>query len=375
MIAKLSWRAAAPALFLAVAAAHAAAQSAAPLVPFSPLQAERAGVALAPVADAARAAASGGLRIAGTALLPNDAVEMASAPLAGTVQAVRVSRLQRVARGEVLARLHSPQLLEWQRDFAQSSAQASLAAKKLARDEALFREGIVSESRVQEARSAHAQAAVAARERRQALRLAGLSEAALGQLAAGGALSAVLAVTAPADGVVLELLASPGQRLDAGAPVARIGRTARLVLELQASREQSAAVRVGDRVTVEGCPQPGRIAALGPQVDTASQTVPMRAELPGAQACLRANQYIEATVEARAVPPGTLLVPSRALVRQGGRDYVFVREHGGFRPVPVARESGTGERIAVRGALAPGAEVAVAGLAALKGAWLGMGAR
>lgn len=338
----------------------------------TPLQIQRAGITVERAVSASTSA--GEVRLSGRAVLPNQAVQVASTPLSGTVEAIEANTMQEVASGRVLARLYSPQLLEAQRGYVQAQAQARLAAAKLKRDERLFGEGIISENRLQESRNAHTQAAVAARERRQVLGLAGASDAGLDALAAGGPLSPRLTVRAPARGMVLELLATPGQRLDAGAPIAKIGRMDRLRLELQAAREQVAQIAVGSSVTVAGCGQPGRISAIGAQIDASTQAVIVRAELPGAGQCLRLNQYVEAAVSTHAPARGAVSLPASALVRHGGRDYVFVREPDGFRPLAVTVQGPRGARIAVSAALTPGAEVAVSGLTTLKGAWLGLGA-
>ena len=62
------------------------------------------------------------------------------------------------------------------------------------------------------------------------------------------------------------------------------------------------------------------------------------------------------------------------MVRDQGRAYVFVKTPKGFVPTPIEVASESGAQVLVRAGLRSGAEVAVRGLAALKGAWLGMGA-
>jgi multidrug efflux pump subunit AcrA (membrane-fusion protein) len=213
---------------------------------------------------------------------------------------------------------------------------------------------------------------VAAQERAQLLRLAGMNEAGLRALASKLALSATMPVAARQAGIVLELLAMPGQQVEAGAPLARLARAGELALELQATRGQADRIRPGDAVEVEGCPRPGKVSALSPQVNAASQAVLVRAELPQAAQCLRPNQYIDAVVRARGVRGG-LSVPSAALLRMDAGDYLMLREGGGVRPVRVTVLSRGAERSVVRAGLKPGGEVAVQGMVALKGMWMGLG--
>ncbi|MBK4735031.1 efflux RND transporter periplasmic adaptor subunit [Noviherbaspirillum pedocola] len=338
-------------------------------------QARDAGIAYARVSAATTP--GDGMRLAGNAAFSIKGIEIVSAPAAGVVQEVLAAPMDRIEAGAPLARLYSPQLLEWEREYVQLSAQERLALEKRERDEALYREGIIALGRLQESRSAHAQARVAVRERAQLLKLAGVGSANLNALAQRMEISPLMTVGGRHAGTVLELLALPGQRVEAGAAIARLGRAGALALELQASRAQADRIRPGDEVRVAGCAKAGRVTALSPQMQAASQSVLVRAELPGAEGCLRPNQYVDATVRPNAgtaTPAGAVTVPSAALVRQDERDAVWKRDAQGLQPVPVEILARGAESSVVRGELAAGDEVAVRGLAALKGRASGMGA-
>ena len=71
---------------------------------------------------------------------------------------------------------------------------------------------------------------------------------------------------------------------------------------------------------------------------------------------------------------GALSVPTQAVVRQAGKTYVFVCASRGFAPCAGQLGAQGDGGWAVKSGLKPGDEVAVAGMAALKGAWLGLGA-
>lgn len=324
------------------------------------------------------------LRLAGTVVFSGKGLELVSTPAAGVVQAVLVQTMQPVAAGTPVVRLHSPQVLEWQREYVQSRAQLALAADKLKRDQALFDEGIIARSRLEETRSAHLQAQAASQERRQLLRLAGMSDAAIGKLSSAQGLDPEITVVARYAGTVTEQAVTVGQRVDAGAPLLKLARGGELLLDLQASREQADRIAVGDAVQVAGCEKAGRVIAKSLQVNPANQSVPVRASIPGADKCLRANQHVDAAVSAAPSAgiatgggSGGFSVPASALLRHEGRDYVLVREPGGVRPVAVAAGGRSGESVVVTaaaGALPAGANVAVQGIAVLKGIWSGLGA-
>lgn len=362
-------------LSLSGALAGAVAAEPAALVPWNPRQAADTGIRT--LAVQAGRGSGDGLLLQGTALLPAQQSDLVSMPLAGVVQAVLVAPMQAVRAGQPVARIMSPELAQWQREWLLAETQARLARSKAERDEQLFADGIVSEHRRNESKAQAEMATLTAREHRQALRLAGVSEAALERAVAGSAeaLSPQLTLVAPVAGTVLEQLAAPGQRLEPGTPVARIARGGSLVIELQASSQQAQLLRTGDTLVVDGCKTPARITALSPQLSSATQGVQLRAELMKREDCLRINQFVQVRWQGdnRRAGGTAFSVPAAAVVQQGGRQYVFVRQPQGFLATPVVVAPGGGTEVLVTSGLKAGDEVVVQGVAAIKGAWLGLG--
>ena len=110
-------------------------------------------------------------------LVPNEQMRVVAAPVGGMVEMLAVAPGSTVKKGQVVAHLASPQVLELQRDVLQSSSQSSLLQQNLKRDEQLFAEGLIAESRLQGTRAAASQAAALASERRQGLALASVAPA------------------------------------------------------------------------------------------------------------------------------------------------------------------------------------------------------
>lgn len=351
-------------------------------VAFSSAQAQAAGVRTQAVQMASAGSGAAPLTLNGTVVLPPQALQTLSAPLAGFVQQVLVGPTDAVKAGQVVARLHSSELLQWQREYVQASAQAKAAGDRLQRSERLFAEGIVAEARVREDRYAHTQAQVALTERRQALRLAGVGDAQIAQLGSGALLTQI-PVVAPRAGTVMEVLASPGQRLEAGAPVATLAHGGLLALELQASAEQASQIAPGAVVQVAGCAQSGRVKGIATQVRGGNQALVVHAELPANSPCVRPNQAVRAEVSSSNVNTALAgiqklaTVPIASVVRQQGKDYVFVQTPSGFTATEVqvpSRSTAVASVAPVTGApFTAQTRVAVLGLAAIKGAWLGMG--
>lgn len=356
---------------LLICLSHAAWAQAPVQIRISAAQIEKAGIRFIEVQSAQ--SATEGLRLAGSAVTPPNRMEVVSTPAAGVVQALLVNSLENVKAGQTIARIHSPDLLQWQRDYVQQFTQLEMITKKAERDESLLSEGIISAGRAQETRNLLQQARVAVQERAQMLKLAGLSESAIARLNNPSGLTPVIDIRSSAGGSVLEWMVTPGQRVEAGAPLAKVARAGELWLELQASRAQGEQIAVGDVVKTKSCKQSGKVLAIATQVSESNQLVMVRASLPGADKCLKPGQYLEATISNKTPPASGWSLPSTALVRNGSNEFVFVRNAEGVQAVPVTVVSRAIDQVIVQGALTAKQSIAVQGLASLKGMWLGLG--
>ena len=356
---------------LLICLSHAAWAQAPIQIRISAAQIDKAGIRFSEVQIAQ--SATEGLRLAGSAVTPPNRMEVVSTPAAGVVQALLVNSLENVKAGQTIARIHSPDLLQWQRDYVQQFTQLEMITKKAERDESLLNDGIISAGRAQETRNLLQQARVAVQERAQMLKLAGLSEAAIARLYSPSGLTPVIDIRSTAGGSVLEWMVTPGQRVEAGAPLAKVARAGELWLELQASRAQGEHIAVGDVVKTKSCAQSGKVIAIATQLSESNQLIMVRASLPGADKCLKPGQYLEATISNKTPPVSGWSLPSTALVRNGSNEFVFVRNADGVQAVPVTVVSRAIDQVIVQGALTTKQSIAIQGLASLKGLWLGLG--
>ena len=337
-------------------------------VKISQEQAKALGVETAPVLRQASTEIAG---LPALVVVPNEQLQVVSAPLAGLVEQVLVAAHQPVKKGQVLARLQSPQLADLQHTYLQAATQASLARANLERDGALFKEGIIAESRYLAARSHAVETAADLAERTQALRLAGMSPEAIERLRAGQRVGTLVELVAPLDGVVLEQMAVAGQRLEAAAPVFKVAKLVPLWLEIQVPVARLAEVREGARVFVPAAGASGEVIVVGRSVASGNQTVLVRGRVGSGAERLRPGQYVEASLALQG--GATFTVPGGALARLAGKPVVFVRTPLGFRAQPVEL-LGDAAATAVVAGLKGDEQVAVRGVAALKAALAGIGA-
>lgn len=333
-------------------------------VRLTPAQVQSMGIAIEPLSGFA---ASGGRRLPAQAVVPPRDIKVIAAPLSGLLSEVTVAYGETVRRGQLLARLHSAPLLELQREALRARDQARLAADTLERDRALFADGLIAAARLAAAEAAEREASAQWQEKRQALVLAGAAEPAT---AAG--LDGTIALRAPFDGMVLEAAAAPGSRIDAAAPLFRLGRIDGLWIEIQATATQAAGLAAGDVIVVPGCAARGRLTLVAPAMNPASQSLLLRGELPRGSRCLAPFQYTQVEVVPARANVGWR-VPNAALTRHQGQSWVFAESAEGFRPIAVRVLDESEKSSLIAGDLAADSRIVVRGLAALKAAWLGIG--
>ncbi len=338
------------------------------LIPVDATQRESLRIATAPLEAHAGAISVG---LPATVTIPPGQQRLVTAPVEGLVTEVRVAVGDTVKRGTPLIVLRSAALATVQQELANAATQLRLAEATLKREEALLREGIVPESRVQASRSAQAQARALRDEHRTRLALMGFGDKDLNKVEQGGRLGDTLTIVAPADGEVLVQEAVVGARVDAAAPLMRIGQLERLWLEIQSPAEVAAQVRPGQGVRVPGTDVSGRVILVGRTV-SAAQTVLVRAEVQDPGGALRLNQTVTARIEAVS-DARQWRVPARAIVRQGGQNWVFVEVTGGFEPMAVEVLSQSAQSAAVAGAFSGEERIVIEGVAALKAIWQGQG--
>jgi cobalt-zinc-cadmium efflux system membrane fusion protein len=301
--------------------------------------------------------------------VPNAQLRVVSAPQEGLLTTLLVAEGEPVRAGQSLAVIRSPQLVEQQGSYLEALTRLELARVELARDRKLKADGIIAERRFLETRARHTQAGTEVDRRRQALLLAGMDADSLDELVKGRRLSSTLAVHAPLDGVVLEQMATPGQRLEVATPLYRVGKLDPLWLEIHVPLERLGATAPGTRVRVDKPRVEGRVITIGSMVHGEDQGVLIRAEISAGAAALRPGQFVEARIAAGGTARA-FRIPRNALLRQEGWTWVLLEVEGGFQPLEVELRNEEQESLVIEAPLQAGARVAVAGTAALKAAWL-----
>lgn len=305
-------------------------------------------------------------------VVPVGQERVVSAPQSGLLDQLYVAAGQTVKKGQLIAHLTSPDLLGLQRDYLQALTQKKLASKNLVRDAELLKDGIIPQRRYSETESRHAELSASLAQSKQTLRLAGMSDGAIAGLSPTSGMSSGITLTAPMDGQVLEQMVTTGQRVDMAMPLYRIAKLNPLWLEIHAPLEGLPFVKEGMPVHVPKLQASGHLIAVIRSVNRADQTLHLRAEITKGAEKLSPGQFVEAEIKLGGHTQ-SFSVPKSALARQGAEALVFVQTSSGFSPIKVKVISEQGDEAIVDAAFKGNEKIAVTGITAIKGAWLGLG--
>ena len=297
-----------------------------------------------------------------------------SAPHSGLLAGLNVSVGEEVSRGQVMAKLQSADFLALQREFLDALNANLLAQNEFQRDQQLFEEGIISGRRLQETTTRARIAATSFNEHRQLLQIAGLSASEIRSLETDQMLLQVLEIRAPFDGVILDRMATAGERLDAMSPVYRLGDLSRLWLEINVPQEQLAAVHPGMKVSVtdSAVRLPAEITTIGRSIDPATQAITVRAALTEAGHGLKPGQFVSVRIVAagsNTFDEAIWVVPAAAVVSRGGKQFLFVHTVNGFDVREVLVVGADADRVYLSVDIDADDKIAVIGVSALKSMW------
>jgi membrane fusion protein, copper/silver efflux system len=253
---------------------------------------------------------------------------------------------QRVAKGQPLFAMYSPELYNAEQDFLLGVQGAAASAS--APDAGPRRTDLLANAS------------------RQRLHLLGLSDAQIDAIAQAGKPSEELAIPSPASGFVIEKNVVEGASVEAGMRLYRIASLSKVWVDADVYESDLARVRVGQTATVTLDYLPGRayeakVAYVYPYLDPASRTGRVRLELANKDLDLRPGMF--ASVTLGAALGVRVQVPAAAVVYTGPRRLVFVDLGAGrFRPTAVQVGTESSGMYEVLSGLSAGDQVATSGV-------------
>jgi Cu(I)/Ag(I) efflux system membrane fusion protein len=263
-------------------------------------------------------------------------LELVQARVEGYVTGLRVKApLERVARGQPLADIVAPQWLEAQQEYL-ALLEAKSERGKGIRDAA-----------------------------RQRLVVLGVPESTIRELEMQRKTNATTTLFAPTDGVVSELSVREGSAFIAGAALFRINGLKTVWVNAQIPEAQVSMIPMGSMVEARATAWPGtifkgRVAALLPDVDLQTRTVPVRIVVENPEHKLAPGMFVTVELVGKSGEE-QFVVPSEAVIMTGERNAVIVAREGGFDVAEVTLGAEADGKTSILSGLQEGQSIVLSG--------------
>ena len=291
-----------------------------------------AGLSIEPV----RLADNDHLAVTGRLVLDEDTTVRVFPPVCGRVVSILVDVGARVAAGQTLALLASPDFGRAQSEAARAAADLRVKDRALERTRQLFEHGAAPRRALDQAEAGRDRARAEAARTLVRLSLWGASGA------PPGTVDEAFRLKSPLAGQIVERSLNAGGevRSDAKTPLFLVSDPKTLWVLLDVTEDDLPRVAAGGalRVTSAAWPErvfPGRLEVLGASLDPTTRTLRARGRVENADGLLKSGMYVTIDVLETA-GPRRMVLPAYAIIRDD-RTFVFVEEAPGrYRRTPVS---------------------------------------
>ncbi len=249
------------------------------------------------------------------------------AAVTGRVTSVLAEVGDRVALGQALAQVASPELTQAQLAYLRARSGAELAERAVERARQLIQADVIGSAELQRRESELAIARAEHRAAADQLRLMGMPTDAIQRLRETGSLHPHANVLATQAGVVIERKVSQGQVAQPGDPLFTVADLGTVWVVGELPEQAARSVHTGQKVEIDvpalGQKLSGKIIFVGDTVSPETRTVPVRTQVDNAQRTLKPQML--ATMRLAGQSQQALAVPSVAVVRENDQDHVYVQ--------------------------------------------------
>lgn len=306
------------------------------------------------------------LRVASRAMVDEQRVARIGATVTGRVTQVNALLGQEVNRGMVLASLNSSELGEAQLAYLKAQAQLKLQERAVERARMLLEAEVIGSAELLRRESELSTTRAELNSSLNQLRVLGMSEKAIRQLASSGNINSTSPVTATLSGTVIERNVTLGQVVQPAEALFTVADLSHVWIVAEVPEHQADLVSEGEEVTIEipalgNRRLSGKLIFVGDTINPETRTVTVRTDVLNNDRSIKPDMLANMLILGQAMP--RTVVPDKAVVRELDKDHVFVQvspnqfrlrqitlgaSSGGMRPVLGGLKQG--ERIVVEGA-------------------------
>lgn len=249
-----------------------------------------------------------------------------SALVSGAIQTINVIEGDKVEKGQVLALLEDPHIIDMQQDYVDASERLGYLEQEYQRKKRLLDEGVGSQQEYQQAASEYHSVRARASGLKGKLELLGLDP----DEAREGNFRSAVPIRAPLEGHVRIVKVNTGSYVTPGKHLFEIVDNHHIHIDLMVYEKDLHRVQEDQLVRFRYTNQPddklyeARVFAVGKAFEQDTKAVRVHAELTERQPDLLPGMYVEAWIVTGSSE--VLALPEGAVVSDGGSSYIFVRE-------------------------------------------------
>jgi RND family efflux transporter MFP subunit len=297
--------------------------------------------------------------------VPTDRRSVASSPLNGVIDRIRIDRAQAVRKGDVIAEVKSLEFHNLQLELLRATLDQRLQSTVV---EKLKQAGdSVARRRTLDVEAAERDASFRIEGARQRLRTLGVTDEELTRIQERGELLPTLPLRASINGTVVNFQKVLGQVVRPEEPLFEVHDLSKSFVEGFVAERDAAEVRIGQAARIRLVSDPetvltGRVMRLGHTIGAETRTLSAWIEVDGESMQQRPhNSLARVTFATREFTAPTAL-PLTAVLQEGNRSFVFVKTSDGTftrrlvsvgrrddRYVEITRGLSVGETVAMRG--------------------------
>lgn len=268
------------------------------------------------------------LRISGRIQVDEQHEARVGATVTGRISEINAALGDQVKPGQVLAKIKSTELAQFQLTFIKASQQTQLLSKAVERAKLLLEADVISPAELQRREVEYQAANAELNASRDQLLVLGMTPTGINKLGSASHGMSESAIFSKINGTIIQRKARIGQVVAPAEELFVIADLSKVWTVAEVPEQQIDHLQQGQRVHIEvpalnNKTLEGQVSFIGDIVNAETRTVMARASLDNTDRQLKPDMLISIVLEAstKHVPA----VPVTAVVREDNRDYIFVQ--------------------------------------------------
>lgn len=267
---------------------------------------------------------SGNIKVTGELEVPPQSEANVSATVGGNVQEIKVIEGDKVRKGQTLALLAHPELVQMQVDLQEAASRLQYLEQEYQRQQRLYEQKVGSGRDLQEATSNYSTSKAQVEGLKSRLRILGLNT---GSILSGKIFQSV-PVVSPISGYVQKVNITNGQYVSPQEQMFSVVDRSQLHADFMVFEKDVSKVKVGQKVIFSVANAAGReytatIYNMSPAFEKDVRAVHLHADIEGSTENLIPGMYLEGRIATDTTT--ALALPETAVVQEGEQSFIFVK--------------------------------------------------